>query len=80
MFILLPQEEGPQGFAKMVGRLSGNNLRAATFKNNLGFKLMDVQLPKFKMEVKLQESLIPVSVISRKLCYHDNFCFVIICE
>lgn len=61
MFILLPSEEGPRGFAKMVARLSGNNLRAATYKDNLSFKTVDVQLPKFKMEIESKEELIPVS-------------------
>ncbi|XP_042855999.1 leukocyte elastase inhibitor A-like [Penaeus japonicus] len=59
MFILLPSEEGPRGFAKMVARLSGNNLRAATYKDNLSFKTVDVQLPKFKMEIESKEELIP---------------------
>lgn len=62
MFVFLPTEEGPLGFARMVDRLSGNNLRAATHKGNLSFRTVDVKLPKFKMEVEIREQFKPVSV------------------
>ncbi|XP_069989968.1 leukocyte elastase inhibitor [Penaeus vannamei] len=59
MFVFLPTEEGPLGFARMVDRLSGNNLRAATHKGNLSFRTVDVKLPKFKMEVEIREQFKP---------------------
>ncbi|XP_037790929.1 leukocyte elastase inhibitor A-like [Penaeus monodon] len=59
MFVFLPSEEGPRGFANMVARLSGNNLRAATHKGNLSFRMVDVKLPKFKMEVEVRDELKP---------------------
>lgn len=69
MFLFLPAQEGPQGFANMVSRLSGNNLRAATHKKNLRKQNVDVKLPKFRMELKISDELIPVSaVIVRMIC------------
>ncbi|XP_037790931.1 LOW QUALITY PROTEIN: leukocyte elastase inhibitor-like [Penaeus monodon] len=58
MFIFLPSEEGPRGFTKMVSRLSSNNLRAATNVELLNRRLVEVRLPKFKLDVKV-EGLIP---------------------
>ncbi|XP_042857087.1 leukocyte elastase inhibitor B-like [Penaeus japonicus] len=59
MFLFLPAQEGPQGFANMVSRLSGNNLRASTHKKNLRKQNVDVKLPKFRMELKISDELIP---------------------
>lgn len=61
MFLFLPAQEGPQGFANMVSRLSGNNLRAATHQRNLRKQDVDLKLPKFRMEMKLSDEMIPVS-------------------
>ncbi|XP_063592857.1 leukocyte elastase inhibitor-like [Penaeus indicus] len=58
MFIFLPSEEGPGGFTKMVSRLSANNLRAATNAELLNKRLVEVQLPRFKLNVKVK-GLIP---------------------
>lgn len=62
MFIFLPSEEGPRGFTKMVSRLSSNNLRAATNVELLNRRLVEVRLPKFKLDVKV-EGLIPVGIL-----------------
>lgn len=59
MFLFLPVQEGPQGFANMVSKLSGNNLRAATHKKNLRKQDVDLKLPKFRMELKLADEMIP---------------------
>lgn len=61
MFLFLPDQEGPQGFANMVSRLSGNNLREAIHQENLRKKKVDLKLPKFRMEMKLSDEMIPVS-------------------
>ncbi|ROT77999.1 serpin serine protease inhibitor [Penaeus vannamei] len=58
MFIFLPSEDGPGGFAKMVSRLGGNNVRAATNGELLNSRLVELQLPKFKLDVKVK-GLIP---------------------
>lgn len=61
MVLLLPMEEGTQGFANMVSKLNQNNLRAVTLEKNLVKKNVDLLLPKFKLEQTVSESLIPVS-------------------
>lgn len=67
MFLFLPVQEGPQGFANMVSKLSGNNLRAATHKKNLRKQDVDLKLPKFRMELKLADEMIPVSAALVKI-------------
>ncbi|ROT75929.1 serine proteinase inhibitor 8 [Penaeus vannamei] len=59
MVLLLPMEEGTQGFANMVSKLNQNNLRAVTLEKNLVKKNVDLLLPKFKLEQTVSESLIP---------------------
>ncbi|ROT78002.1 serine proteinase inhibitor 7 [Penaeus vannamei] len=59
MFLFLPDQEGPQGFANMVSRLSGNNLREAIHQENLRKKKVDLKLPKFRMELKLSDEMLP---------------------
>lgn len=69
MFIFLPSEDGPGGFAKMVSRLGGNNVRAATNGELLNSRLVELQLPKFKLDVKVK-GLIPVGIL---ICSCSSF-------
>lgn len=59
MFLLLPEEEGPTGFAKTAESLSSAALAKAM--NSTKATVVNVQLPRFNMSVELMDELEPVS-------------------
>ncbi|XP_047490062.1 leukocyte elastase inhibitor-like [Penaeus chinensis] len=59
MFLLLPMDEGTQGFANMVTKLNENNMRAVTLGKDLVKKNVDLLLPRFRLEQTVSETLIP---------------------
>ncbi|XP_042856002.1 leukocyte elastase inhibitor-like [Penaeus japonicus] len=57
MFLLLPEEEGPTGFAKTAESLSSAALAKAM--NSTKATVVNVQLPRFNMSVELMDELEP---------------------
>lgn len=56
MVLLLPTDEGPQGFQKMVKAMNGANLHAV-LDTGLQNTNVELQLPKFKMERAYKDEL-----------------------
>lgn len=57
MVLLLPTEEGPQGFQEMVAAMSGANLRTV-LDTGLKERSVYLQLPRFKLEHTIKEKLV----------------------
>lgn len=57
MFIFLPAANGPAGFVNMVNNLNGDTLQDAINPGNMIFSDVDVQLPKFKFQMKIEKEL-----------------------
>ncbi|XP_071519922.1 uncharacterized protein [Panulirus ornatus] len=56
MVLLLPTEEGPQGFREMVAAMSGANLRTV-LDTGLQERTVYLKLPRFKLEKTLEDEL-----------------------
>merc|ERR1719187_1926045 len=59
MFVFLPLTEGQDGWKRMMDKLTSHNIRTASSKTRLEPRLVEVKMPRFKIETNVK-SLIPV--------------------